>query len=112
MDSSDEAARIRIYIGENDVVVDRPLSDVLIYKAQEMHLAGATAMRGRLGYGLKTYPSPSHLVLSHDRPMVVEIVDTRDKIDAYLAAVERIVPGRLITIETVEILRYGAKSPG
>lgn len=105
MQNSGEATRVRIYIGENDVVVDRPLSDVLVYKAQEMHLAGATAMRGRLGYGLKTYPSPSHLVLSHDRPMVIEIVDSRDKIDAYLAAIEQFVPGRLITIETVQVLR-------
>jgi PII-like signaling protein len=110
MDSSGEAARVRIYIGENDVVEDRPLADFLVYKAQEMRLAGATAMRGRLGYGLKTYPSPSHLVLSHDRPMVVEIVDTRDKIDSYLAAIEGIVPGRLITIETVQVLRYGMGS--
>jgi PII-like signaling protein len=109
MDSSGEATRIRIYIGENDVVVDRPLSDVLVYKAQEMHLAGATAMRGRLGYGLKTYPSPSHLVLSHDRPMVIEIVDTRDKIDPYLAAIEPIVQGKLITVETVQVVRYGKR---
>lgn len=109
MDSSGEATRIRIYIGENDVVVDRALSDVLVYKAQEMHLAGATVTRGRIGYGLKTFPSPSHLVLSRDRPLVVEIVDTRDKIDSYLAAIEPIVPGRLITIETVQILRYGVR---
>jgi PII-like signaling protein len=112
MEGSGEAARVRIYIGENDVVVDRPLSDVLVYKAQELHLAGATAMRGRIGYGMKTHPSPSHLVLSHDRPLVIEIVDTRDKIDAYLAAIGPIVPGRLITIETVEVLRHGSESQG
>jgi PII-like signaling protein len=109
MDSSGEAARVRIYIGENDVVVDRALADVLVYKAQELHLAGATTFRGRMGYGLKTFPSPTHLALSRDRPIVVEIVDTRDKIDAYLAAIEGIVPGRLITIETVQVLRYDAR---
>ncbi|HEY1796836.1 MAG TPA: DUF190 domain-containing protein [Stellaceae bacterium] len=110
MESSGEAARARIYIGENDVLVDRPLVDVLVYRAQEMRLAGATVTRGRMGYGLRTFPSPSHLVLSHDRPMVIEIVDSRDKIDAYLAAIEPIVPGRLITIETVQIVRYGAEA--
>lgn len=109
MQNSGEAARIRIYIGENDVVVDRPLADVLVYRAQEMHLAGATVTRGRMGYGQVTHPSPTHLVLSHDRPMVVEIVDTRDKIDSYLAAIEPIVPGRLITIETVQVVRCGVR---
>lgn len=109
MDSSGEAARVRIYFGENDVVVDRPLSDVLVYKAQEMHLAGATVTRGRMGYGLESLPSPTRLVLSHDRPMVIEIVDSRDKIDAYLAAIEPIVQGKLITIETVEVVRYGTR---
>jgi uncharacterized protein len=109
MESSGEAVRVRIYIGANDVVVDRPLVDVLVYKAQEMHLAGATAFRGRIGYGLKTFPTPSHLVLSHDRPIVVEIVDSRDKINSYLGAVEPIVRGQLITIETVQVLRYGAE---
>jgi len=109
MDSSGEAARVRIYIGENDVVVDRPLADVLVYKAQEMHLAGATVFRGRIGYGLRSLPSPTNMVLSRDRPMVVEIVDTRDKIDSYLAAIEPIVPGQLITIETVQVVRYGTR---
>lgn len=109
MESSGEAARIRIYIGENDVVVDRPLVDVLVYKAQEMHLAGATAFRARIGYGLKSLPTPTHMVLSRDRPMVVEIVDAPDKIDSYLAAIEPIVPGQLITIETVRVVRYGSR---
>ena len=109
MESSGEAARVRIYIGENDVVVDRPLSDVLVYRAQAMRLAGATVTRGRMGYGQITHPSPTHMVLSRDRPMVVEIVDSRDKIDSYLAAIEPIVPGRLITIETVQVMRYGAR---
>lgn len=109
MDGSGDAVRARIYIGENDVVVDRPLVDVLVYKAHELHLAGATAMRGRIGYGLKSLPSPSYTVLSRDRPMIVELVDSRDRIDAYLAAIEGIVPGRLITIEPVRVLRYGAR---
>jgi PII-like signaling protein len=107
-----ESARLRIYIGENDVVVNRPLVDFLVYKAQEMHLAGATAMRGRIGYGGKSLPSPTHMVLSHDRPMVVEIVDSRDKIDAYLAAIAPTVIGRLITVETVQVLRHHADSAG
>ena len=109
MDTSGEAVRIRIYIGENDVAVDRPLVDVLIYKAQEMRLAGATAFRARIGYGLKSLPSPTNMVLSRDRPMVIEIVDSRDKVDSYLAAIEPIVPGRLITIESIEVLRYGRR---
>jgi uncharacterized protein len=110
MESSGEAALLRIYIGENDVFGDQPLVDALIYKAQQMGLAGATAVRGRIGYGGKRHPSPSHLVLSQDRPIVVEVVDGRDKLDAYVTAIDPMVPAGLITVETIEVVRYGRGS--
>jgi hypothetical protein len=110
MESSGQAALLRIFIGENDVFGDQPLVDALIYKAQQMGLAGATAVRGRIGYGGKRHPSPSHLVLSQDRPMVVEVVDVRDKIDAYVTAIDPMVPAGLITVETIEVVRYGRGS--
>jgi hypothetical protein len=110
MDGPGEAALLRIYIGENDVFGDQPLVDALIYKAQQMGLAGATAVRGRIGYGGKRHPSPSHLVLSQDRPIVVEVVDGRDQIDAYVTAIDPMVPAGLITVETIEVVRYGRGS--
>jgi hypothetical protein len=110
MDGPGEAALLRIYIGENDVFGDQPLVDALIYKAQQMGLAGATAVRGRIGYGGKRHPSPSHLVLSQDRPIVVEVVDGRDRIDAYVTAIDPMVPAGLITVETIEVVRYGRGS--
>jgi uncharacterized protein len=110
MDAPGPAALLRIFIGENDVFGDQPLVDALIYKAQQMGLAGATALRGRIGYGGKRHPSPSHLVLSQDRPIVVEVVDVRDKIDTYVAAIDPMVPAGLITVETIEVVRYGRGS--
>jgi PII-like signaling protein len=73
-------------------------------------LAGATAVRGRIGYGGKRHPSPSHLVLSQDRPIVVEVVDGRDTLDAYVTAIDPMVPAGLITVETIEVVRYGRGS--
>ena len=108
MDVPGEAARLRIFIGDNDVYGDRPLVDALVYKAQELGLAGATAMRGIIGYGPKTVPTPTELILSRDRPVVVEIIDGRDKIDLYLAAVKPMLKAGLVTIDTIRVLRYGA----
>ncbi|MGH7095552.1 MAG: DUF190 domain-containing protein, partial [Stellaceae bacterium] len=75
MEVPGDAALLRIFVGDNDVWDDRPLADALVCKAQEMGLAGATALRGILGYGRKTSPSPTGLLLSHDLPIVVEVVD-------------------------------------
>lgn len=108
MDIPGEAALLRIFIGTNDVWGDRPLADALVYKAQEMGVAGATALRGILGYGRKTSPSPTELLLSRDLPIVVELVDIREKIDAYLAAVEPMIRAGLVTVQPIQVLRYGA----
>jgi uncharacterized protein len=112
MEVPGDAALLRIFIGANDVWGDRPLADALVYKAQEMGVAGATALRGILGYGRKTSPSPTDLLLSRDLPIVVELVDSRDKIDAYLAAVGPMIRAGLVTIQTIQVLRYGAAETG
>ncbi len=112
MDVPGEAARLRIYIGDNDVWGDRPLADALVYKAQEMGVAGATAVRGILGYGMKTDPPPTRLILSRDLPIVVELVDSRDRLDSFLAAVEPMLGAGLVTLEPIQVLRYGAPNSG
>lgn len=107
MEVPGEAARLRLYIGANDTFGDRPLADALVYKAQELGLAGATATRGIIGYGLGNAPRPVELILSRDLPVVVEVIDSREQIDRYRAAIEPMLRGGLVTVEPVEVLRYG-----
>jgi len=112
MDTPGEAARLRIYLGDNDVFGDRPLCDALVFKAREMGLAGATALRGIMGFGQKTVPRSTELILSRDLPIVVEVVDSRDRIEQYYQAVEPMLRAGLATIETITVLRHGGASAG
>jgi PII-like signaling protein len=104
----EDALSLRIYLGEADRAGHQPLYEALVLKAREMHLAGATVLRGPMGFG---YSSRLHtakiLRLSADLPMVVEIVDAEDKIHAFLAAVEPLMGSCLITLAKVQVLRYG-----
>jgi len=104
-----DAQLLRIYLGEGDKIGHRPLYEALVMKAREMHLAGATVLRGPMGFG---YTSRVHtakiLRLSEDLPLVIELVDTEDKIQAFLAAVEPMMGTGLVTLEKVQVLRYGA----
>jgi uncharacterized protein len=100
------AARLRIYIRYDDVAGDIPLADALVYKAQERGLAAAIALRGIIGADRGDAPRPTELIIARNLPVVVEIVDRREQIDAYLAAVAAMLRGGLVTIEPVEVLRY------
>jgi uncharacterized protein len=112
MEVPGDAALLRIFIDDNEVSGDEPLADALVRTAQEMGLAGATALRGILGYGRRSSPGPTELLLSPDLPIVVEVVDSRDKIDAYLAAVGPMIRAGLVTIQPIQVLRYGAAESG
>jgi len=109
MDVPTDAARLRIYIGRNDAHEDRPLAEALVLKARQLGLAGATALRGILGYGRPSHTRQAELLLlSRDEPILIEVVDVRAKIDTYLAAVEPMIESGLVTIENIRVLRYGA----
>jgi PII-like signaling protein len=107
-----EATLLRIYIGDNDAYEDRPLADALVLKAREFGIAGATALRGILGYGQPAHAREAELLLSRDEPILIEVVDSHDKVEAYLAAVEPMIQGGLVTIENIKVLRYGAARSG
>lgn len=107
MEIPGDAARLRIYIGVNDAHGDQPLVETLVNKAREMGLAGATATRCIIGYGAPSRFRPAQLLISQDRPITIEIVDTQEKIDAYLDQVGPTIQAGLITIETIRVLRYG-----
>ena len=103
-----EAARLRIHVGANDTFEDRPLVDAIVALAREMGMAGATAIRGMSGFGESSHIHRIELVLSHDLPIIIEIVDERSRIDAFLPELQSMIGSGLVTVEPVTVLRYGA----
>ena len=103
-----ESVLLRIFLGEQDKHERRPLYEAIVFKAREMHMAGATVLRGPLGFGVSSrVHSAKILRLSEDLPMVIEIVDSRDKIDAFLPVLDGMMGSGLVTLETVQVLQYG-----
>lgn len=100
---------LRIFIGESDKEPgrDRPLYEAIVRRAREAHLAGATVLRGPMGFGRHSRVHTAKLLeLSTDLPIVIEIVDSEEKIDAFLPTVDELVTEGLVTVETVRIVRY------
>jgi PII-like signaling protein len=108
------ALLLRIFIGEDDMFHHAPLYEAIVLKAREMHLAGATVLRGPIGYGHSSRLHTTKILrLSEDLPIVIEIVDSEDKINAFLPELEKMINGGLVTLEKVQVLQYGGdKSPG
>ncbi len=103
-----QAVLLRIFLGEDDRVDRRPLYEVVVTKAREMHLAGATVLRGPMGFGKTSRLHTAKILrLSEDLPIVVEIVDSEERINAFLEAIEPMMTGGLVTLEKVQVLRYG-----
>lgn len=103
-----QAALLRIYVGEDERGDGHPLYEALVLKARDMGLAGATVLRGPLGFGHDSHLHTAKILrLSQDLPMVLEIVDTRAAIDRYIEAVRPIIGTTLVTVESVEILNGG-----
>ena len=106
-----DAMLLRIFLGESDKAGHRPLYEEIVLKAREAHLAGATVLRGPMGFGHSSRLHTAKILrLSEDLPMVIEIVDAEDKIKAFLAAIESIMGAGLVTLERVQVLRYGTTS--
>ena len=106
-----EASLLRIFIGEQDSFGRRPLYEVIVSRAREQHLAGATVLRGPLGFGRSSrVHSAKILRLSEDLPMVIEIVDSPEKIAAFLPLLEEVMGSGLVTLERVQVLQYGDKA--
>jgi hypothetical protein len=101
--------RLRVYIGETDRWHGRPLYDALVIRAREMGLAGATVLRGVEGFGAQSRLHTAKVLrLSENLPMVVEIVDRDERIRAFLAACDEMITDGLVTVDTVEIVKYVA----
>jgi len=99
---------LRIFLGENARFRHRPLYEAIVLKAREAHLAGATVLRGPMGFGHSSRLHTSKILrLSEDLPLVIEIVDTEDKIKAFLPTLDAMMPSGLVTLEKVQVLQYG-----
>lgn len=111
MEIKGQAKLLRIFLGETDKIHHQPLYEVLVNEARARGLAGATAWRGLLGFGPSARVRTSKLLdLSSDLPMVVELVDEEQKIDAFIPVIDRLFDeansGGLVTMEKVDVIRY------
>ncbi len=111
MEIPTDAKLLRIFIGEDHRCGSAPLYEAIVLKAREMHLAGATVLRGPMGFGQSSRLHTAKVLrLSEDLPMVIEIVDSAEKIDAFLPVLDGMIGSGLVTLEKVQVLRYG-KAP-
>jgi hypothetical protein len=102
-----EAELLRIFIGENDKHQGRPLYEVIVAEARRQGLAGATVLRGTLGFGANSRIHTAKILrLSEDLPMVVEIVDEPQKIQEFLPDIDAMMTEGLITLERVRVIAY------
>ena len=99
---------LRIYIGESDRWHHEPLYEAIVFKARELHMAGATVLRGPLGFGRSSRIHTAKILrLSEDLPMVIEIVDSPERIDRFLPVLDGMIGSGLVTLEKVQVLQYG-----
>lgn len=103
-----DAVLVRIFIGEDDRHDGQPLYEAIVLKAREAGLAGATVLRGPMGFGHSSRLHTTKILqLSEDLPLVIEIVDSPDRIEAFLPLLDAMMGSGLITLEKVQVLRYG-----
>ena len=107
--AGEKALLLRIYIGESDRFDHHPLYEAIVLKAREQGLAGATVLRGPMGYGHSSQLHTAKVLrLSEDLPMIVEIIDCEEKIAAFLPILDDMVEGGLVSLEEVRVLHYGS----
>lgn len=100
---------LRIFVGESDRHGHHPLYEAIVLKAREAGLAGATVLRGVMGFGKNSILHTAKILrLSEDMPMVIEIVDSLEKIEQFLPELDQMVSDGLVTLETVRVIHYKA----
>ena len=110
MKSSEDGQLLRVFIGESDRWHGKPLYEAIVLKAREMGIAGATMLRGMMGFGAASRIHTAKILrLSEDLPVVIEIVDSAEKIDALLPVIDEMVGEGLVTLEKVRVIQYRHK---
>jgi PII-like signaling protein len=113
MQIPNDAVLLRIFLGEADKFHGKPLYEAIVMKAREAHLAGATVLRGPMGFGHSSRVHTAKILrLSEDLPLLIEIVDAEDKIEAFLPTLDSMMGSGLVTMEKVKVLQYGKGRPG
>ena len=107
MTGPENATLLRLYVGEKDRFEHRPLYEAIVLRAREHGLAGATVLRGLVGFGASSQLHTAKILrLSDDLPVIIEIVDSEQKIESFLPVLDEMMPSGLATIEKVRIVRY------
>ena len=107
-----DSVLLRIFIGESDRHAGHPLHEAIVLKARELHLAGATVLRGAMGFGKSSRLHTTKILrLSVDLPLVIEIVDSEEKINGFLPMLEGMMGGGMVTLENVRVLHYRGSEP-
>ena len=107
-----DAVLLRVFFGEDERYGHLPLYEAIVLKARELHLAGATVLRGPMGFGHSSHIHTTKILrLSQDLPIVIEIVDSEDKIRSFLPVLDGMIGSGLVTLEKVQVLQYGTKAP-
>ena len=116
MELPEDALLLRIFVGESDRWQHQPLYEAIVIKARELHLAGATVLRGPMGFGAASrIHTAKILLLSMDLPMIIEIVDTDKKVKSLLPHLDEMMGSGLVTMEKITVIRYshgGGKDEG
>lgn len=108
-----ESFLLRVHVGESDRWKRKPLYEAIVLKARELHMAGATVLRGSMGFGAGSRIHTAKVMrLSEDLPVIVEIIERREKIDELLPHLQEMVGNGLVTLERVEVLHYDAGAKG
>ena len=114
MQTPRDAVLLRVLFSENDKFENLPLHEAIVLKARALHLGGATVLRGHIGFGASYHIHTTKILqLSQDLPVIVEIIDSKEKIDAFLPALDEMMRGGggLITLQNVQVLQYGRTKP-
>ena len=107
MNIPEEGYLLRVFIGESDKAGHKPLYEEIVLKAREAGLAGATVLRGVMGFGKNSILHTAKILrLSEDLPMVIEIVDSREKVEAFVPTLDEMIKDGLVTIEKIRVIQY------
>ena len=105
----EDALLLRVFVGESDRYRHQPLYEAIVMRAREMKMAGATVLRGPMGFGASSRIHTAKIIqLSMDLPLVIEIVDTEEKINSFLSILDEMMSGGLVTLEKARVIRYKA----
>jgi uncharacterized protein len=113
MEIPGESLLLRVFIGESDRWHHQPLYEAIVMRARELHIAGATVLRGSMGFGKTSRLHTTKILrLSDDLPLIIEIVDSEEKINAFLPELDKMIGGGLVTLEKARVIHYRTDAAG